>query len=231
LPGSSITTARDRCYVAVVRYSHAWLLALLVLLAPSTADADTDGQVEVVSGVAIPESGETSGNLDYTDQVGTSFKLGVRAGVSIRSGHVVFGPEAGVDHTWYSSLEDEGFELSRVRYLAGARVGVALDDGWLLFVRAAAGTERVDVSFPDLQAALCRRESSSDWGAAWEVGVGVGKRVDRFTFGLQVGWAKGYHGDHVPMCTPGVLPPGVTVDVLDYDSLDVDVLGAVSVSF
>jgi len=211
-------------------YSHAWLLVLLVLLVPTSAYADTDGLVEVVGGAAIPESGETSGDLDYTDQVGTSLKLGVRAGVSIRRGHLFFGPEIGVDHTWYSSLDDEKPEFSRVRYLAGARVGVALDEGWLLFVRAAGGTERVDVSFPASIAALCR-ESSSDRGGAWEVGVGGGKRVDRYTFGVQVSGAKGYHGDHAPPCMADSLPPGVKIDVLDYDSLDVDLLGAVSVSF
>jgi opacity protein-like surface antigen len=201
----------------------AWVV-LACLFVPSVAAADVGGRIEVFGGEMIPRSGNTSGDLDYVDEVEASPQLGVRVGPVLTNGHLFAGFDASVDHTWYRDRDPEVMELTRLRVLAGARIGYASERGALLFARGGAGLDRVTADFHRILEACGDR--SSDDGFGWELGGGAGYRRGHLDFVAEVAAVGGRHRDHRPFC--GSFGE---VDVLDYDSVDVDVRAGVAYTF
>ncbi len=211
-----------------MRVAGVWCV---LLFSPSVASADVGGYVELVGGKVYPQSGETSSpDSDYPDLVGPSWKLGLRGGPSFRAGHVRFGVELGVDHTWYRERDDDE-AMWRNRAMLGGRVTLVDDDSTRarVFARLAGGIDRVTFVLPEILEDLCF-SSTTDTGAAYEVGIGAGIPLGRrVILEAQVDYAVGDHRDHRPVCAPDGDFPGATIDVLDYRSVDIDLLGGVAV--
>lgn len=189
-----------------------------VLVAAAPAFADNKGYFEADAGMVFPVADD-----QYSDDVDTSFKLGLRLGGKTSFG----GIDLGFDYTPYNDNVTPAFtdvDVQRFRIHVGARIERPIAPKVSLFARFGIGTDIIHYSARATVLGVDFEASETDFGLALEASAGVLFDLGKVQIGGKIGLPMAFHFNEDD--------PAVNDDAdLEYTALDIDFAFVVRIPF